>query len=547
MKLAWRVLLGGLALAAIFVIGTYPFGRADKDEDLEETLVQPLVIASTERMSFDPLDTPMLRRFFQKYNAGLEVNPQPIVYSGNDPTYFDGVSTTTDKCTSKGLPIDDGGDYKAAEIHVRPAEEQLPLVPERENVISWQEFMDDIPDARFPSTKSSLRSGLRPVNDLIPTEPQEEEPQPTQKSTSPSSSSDISHSDGFEVNGTSPSGGDDIATRRESVGTATTHLPPRCRLEGVVTVQDGGRLGNKLWEYAAVWALGHALNMRPLVPSKLSNYLKRFFQDLSVGNLEDVLPRGCPTEPEAFGEPMKRWRLFPLETLKRRLNASTGGNLVLHRWIIVPEPVIALRGDPLKKEFRFHRRFVEEAQQTLRSVADEIQWKRRKQNCTMANFTFVGVHVRRTDFAQWLPRVYNKSLATATYFRRAMDYYRKQMDDPIVFIVVSDDPTWVKANLGARKINSYGFQHTGREDVYLGTKEDDNSFNGIGHDFALMSLCNHSIIDYGTFGAWGALLAGGNTISLESDQHLDDQFQDYIPGWTVWSDPGLAGDTKRTM
>ncbi len=34
----------------------------------------------------------------------------------------------------------------------------------------------------------------------------------------------------------------------------------------------------------------------------------------------------------------------------------------------------------------------------------------------------------------------------------------------------------------------------------------------IGDDLALLAACNHTILSYGTFGMWGALLAGGRTI-----------------------------------
>jgi len=35
---------------------------------------------------------------------------------------------------------------------------------------------------------------------------------------------------------------------------------------------------------------------------------------------------------------------------------------------------------------------------------------------------------------------------------------------------------------------------------------------------ALLSLANHSIITYGTFGMWGALLAGGDCLMPLSDK-----------------------------
>ena len=34
----------------------------------------------------------------------------------------------------------------------------------------------------------------------------------------------------------------------------------------------------------------------------------------------------------------------------------------------------------------------------------------------------------------------------------------------------------------------------------------------IGDDLALLAACNHTILSYGTFGMWAALLAGGRTV-----------------------------------
>ena len=33
-----------------------------------------------------------------------------------------------------------------------------------------------------------------------------------------------------------------------------------------------------------------------------------------------------------------------------------------------------------------------------------------------------------------------------------------------------------------------------------------------GVDLAVLSLCHHTVLDYGTFGLWGALLAGGRIV-----------------------------------
>ena len=36
----------------------------------------------------------------------------------------------------------------------------------------------------------------------------------------------------------------------------------------------------------------------------------------------------------------------------------------------------------------------------------------------------------------------------------------------------------------------------------------------MGEDLALLAACNHSIISYGTFGMWAAILAGGEVLPL---------------------------------
>ena len=41
-----------------------------------------------------------------------------------------------------------------------------------------------------------------------------------------------------------------------------------------------------------------------------------------------------------------------------------------------------------------------------------------------------------------------------------------------------------------------------------------NTFS-IGHDLALMSLCNHTIISHGTFSYWSGYFAGGSVIRPE--------------------------------
>lgn len=47
----------------------------------------------------------------------------------------------------------------------------------------------------------------------------------------------------------------------------------RCPQDGVVTVMQGGRLGNQLWEYASVWALARRTGLEPYVPRCIKHRL----------------------------------------------------------------------------------------------------------------------------------------------------------------------------------------------------------------------------------------------------------------------------------
>ena len=68
----------------------------------------------------------------------------------------------------------------------------------------------------------------------------------------------------------------------------------------------------------------------------------------------------------------------------------------------------------------------------------------------------------------------------------------------IIFVVASDDPDWTSRNLRSSSGNGLRIEHTSQ--AKLNTSE---------FDFAVLSSCNHSIFDYGSYGFWSAFLAGG--------------------------------------
>ena len=123
----------------------------------------------------------------------------------------------------------------------------------------------------------------------------------------------------------------------------------------------------------------------------------------------------------------------------------------------------------------------------------------------------VGVHARRGDKL----RVWRQSglmkdnlgRYEGKFFRRSMEGLRDKYNSEsreVVFIVTSDNIAWTKTQLGNHSDTFFS------GDFLLAPPSGHTS---LGVDLALLSLANHTIMDYGTFGLWGGLLAGGDIIA----------------------------------
>ena len=102
----------------------------------------------------------------------------------------------------------------------------------------------------------------------------------------------------------------------------------------------------------------------------------------------------------------------------------------------------------------------------------------------------VSIHARRSDFLQ-----YNNDCYKYGYFKRAVEYIRKHVENP-AFFIFSDDSRWCKTHLAE-----------------LGLDKDDkvsivdwNTGDKSYIDMQLMSMCKHNIITKSSFGWWAAFL-----------------------------------------
>ena len=74
-----------------------------------------------------------------------------------------------------------------------------------------------------------------------------------------------------------------------------------------------------------------------------------------------------------------------------------------------------------------------------------------------------------------------------------------------MFVVASDDMQWCEEEFNKIKNETFYYAWDFHHSLNGNIQEDV-------FDLALLSKCNHSIYDYGTFGFWAAYIAGGHTV-----------------------------------
>ncbi|XP_017772297.1 PREDICTED: galactoside 2-alpha-L-fucosyltransferase 2-like isoform X2 [Nicrophorus vespilloides] len=275
----------------------------------------------------------------------------------------------------------------------------------------------------------------------------------------------------------------------------------RCPRYGIVTIMQGGRLGNQMWEYASVWALARRTGLEPYVPRCIHVKLEQIFEQLSVPNYEEI--GDCPIDLARFVRSVDAWNY-------------TNQSIVLPRYSTHPDVVLTWVQDIIQ-EFTFKRRFQVKSQNVLRLAAATSYTKKPKASSSgTTDLVYVGIHVRRTDYIGYLWRKHAARPASPAFFHTAMDIFEGRYER-VLFVVVSDDPAWCHDNLNMRP------------NVFVSSRTIPNA---PALDLAILASCNHSIFDYGTFGIWGAILAGGDTIYFNLTKHSSARVGRLLSNWT---------------
>lgn len=167
--------------------------------------------------------------------------------------------------------------------------------------------------------------------------------------------------------------------------------------------------------------------------------------------------------------------------------------------------------DDIRREFTFKPCLRIYAEKVLKRVAEKFN---------LSSPTYVSVHIRRTDYVDYLWQKLKTRPAPVSYYLSAMDYFADKYSN-VVFVVTSDNITWCKYNLRSKR-HRISFVS-------------DNDGKGPGKDLAVLSACNHSIIDYGTYGSFGAILAAGETVVYNVTTYFSTLIADVLPNWRIMS------------
>jgi galactoside 2-L-fucosyltransferase 1/2 len=141
---------------------------------------------------------------------------------------------------------------------------------------------------------------------------------------------------------------------------------------------------------------------------------------------------------------------------------------------------------------------------------------------TNYNMTWIGIHIRRSDFTRL------GFASSDQYIRRAMAYYKRRFyKQKLRFLVASDDKPYCY-KLFATELN---IRQVFILPIYFQR----------GDDLIALSFCHHSIVTGGTYGFWAAYLTGGEVIH-DIVYPAGCARSDYYPPWFK-----LTGEPKQKL
>lgn len=136
----------------------------------------------------------------------------------------------------------------------------------------------------------------------------------------------------------------------------------------------------------------------------------------------------------------------------------------------------------------------------VRKEAERFLVEHKPTEWEVGTYERIGVHVRRGDFLQPRRRKHGYTTPTMTYFRSAIDYFRKR-HSRIHLVLASDDLAWTKENFVKFQTSNVSVTFS------------ENNTGPV--DLAILTCCHSLVLSSGTFGWWAAWLANVTTVYLK--------------------------------
>ncbi|KAL1464660.1 hypothetical protein WDU94_004287 [Cyamophila willieti] len=297
------------------------------------------------------------------------------------------------------------------------------------------------------------------------------------------------------------------------ISTSPIILGDPCPKKIVTILDSGGQLGNKMMDYATVYVVARELKEHVGFSDSARDYLSKTFKHISMYDLDVE----CKREKQAKGPQFwdttvgNQFKELVYNRSSTPLDVATFSNsydnvlIQYYQWLPILYPKYLAE---LKHTFEFRDHIVAKVQSTLELV--RRLYERREKP-----LLFVGVHIRRGDYETHLNNLYHMKLLGPEFYVKGMEYFQQKYSDKyfVIFLAVSNDDNWVR-------------QYIRFEHLYVVSKDRDT-------DMALLSFCNHTLTDYGTYGFWPSLFHGGEhyTTNIYEDFLVAMMYQ--MKGWTV--------------
>ena len=246
-----------------------------------------------------------------------------------------------------------------------------------------------------------------------------------------------------------------------------------------ITFKVSGRLGNNLYQFAAMYSLAIRHNMTPVMSRHCS--VAKMFKVQGVKLVDE----------EAPGAQWAKFIQSPdynYDGRTRYLDSSK--NIRLCGFFQSHHYIRDIGDAAILEQLQIKDNILDSADHFIRNESREALGV----DVIVSDLVYVGIHIRRGDLGSYS---YIQP-PTETFFKNAMTYYTQRFQDKVVFLVCTQDMKWAKSALNSSRPVIFSEKHSAEV------------------DFAILTRCNHTIRSLGSFGSWAGYLSQGTTVHFNN-------------------------------